>query len=295
MKKTSLLRAALKESDLLCVPVVYDCMTARVAETVGFKAVFMPVSITTMVQIGLPPIGLATASEIINCVKYTADSVNVPLVLSADDGYGGALAAFRTTQEVIRAGAAGMSISDRVSVIKTTVPHNLIQVLSREEYLGKMGAVVEARNNGDKNFVIIARIEAGALLGDDEVIARAKGCIALGVDVILPHSRPKESKFGVRTKEDLKDLYKQIGTPEVMIWGMGPRGFTGQDYRDVGAKMWAPNDSPTDVAQKALFGLYQELYDTEREPAPDGTPARQFSDKIRGMDFWRGIEKKHLP
>jgi hypothetical protein len=80
-----------------------------------------------------------------------------------------------------------------------------------------------------------------------------------------------------------------------MIWGMGPRGFTGQDYRDVGARMWAPNDSPTDIAQKALFGLYQELYDTKKEPVSDGTPVRQFSDKIKGMDYWRGIEKKHLP
>jgi 2-methylisocitrate lyase-like PEP mutase family enzyme len=295
MKKTTLLRMMLKDPEILLVPVVYDCMTARIAETVGFKAVFMPVSITTMMQIGLPPIGLATASEIINCVKYTADAVNVPLILSADDGYGGTLAAYRTTQEVIRAGAAGMSISDRVSVIKTTVPHNLIEVLSRDEYFGKMGAVVEARNNGDKDFVVIARIEAGALLGDEEVIARAKGCLALGVDVILPHSRPKESKFGVRTKADLKELYKKIGAPEAMIWGMGPRGFTGQDYRDVGARMWAPNDSPTDIAQKALFGLYQELYDTKKEPVSDGTPVRQFSDKIKGMDYWRGIEKKHLP
>jgi len=91
VKKTTLLRNALKETEVLMVPVVYDCMSARVAETVGFKAVFMPVSITTMIQIGLPPIGLATASEIINCTKYTADSVNVPLILSADDGYGGTL------------------------------------------------------------------------------------------------------------------------------------------------------------------------------------------------------------
>ena len=295
MKKTTLLRNALKETEILIVPVVYDCMSARIAETVGFKAVFMPVSITTMIQIGLPPIGLATASEIINCTKYTADSVNVPLILSADDGYGGTLAAYRTTQEVIRAGAAGMSISDRVSVIKTTVPHNLIEVLSRDEYFSKMGAVVEARNTYDKDFVVIARIEAGALYGDDEVIARAKGCLELGVDIILPHSRPKESKFGVRTKEELKELFKKIGAPDVMIWGMGPHGFTGKDYKDIGAKMWAPNDSPTDVAQKALFSLYQELYDTECEPPHDVTPTRQFSDKIKGMDFWRGIEKKHLP
>jgi hypothetical protein len=44
-----------------------------------------------------------------------------------------------------------------------------------------------------------------------------------------------------------------------------------------------------------LFNLYQELHDTECEPQRDGTPARQFSDKIKGMEFWRGIEKKHLP
>jgi 2-methylisocitrate lyase-like PEP mutase family enzyme len=248
-----------------------------------------------MMQIGLPPIGLATASEVVRCVKYIADSVNTPLILSADDGYGGALAAYRTTEEVIRAGAAGMSISDRKSVIPTRVPHNLVEVLPRDEYLGKMGAVVEARNSEDKDFVIIARIEAGALLGDEEVVARAKGCVELGVDVILPHSRPAESKFGIRDKETLRQLFKNIGAPEVMIWGMGPRGFTGKDYKDVGAKMWAPNDSPTDAVQRLLFDLYQDLHDTETEPPRPGTPGRQFSNKIRGMDFWRELEKKYVP
>ncbi len=295
MNKTTMLRRLIQEPGIIMVPVVYDCMSTKVAETVGFKAVFMPVSIITIAQLGLPPIGLGWAPEVINCTKYMAESINIPLILSADDGYGGALAAYRTTQEVIRAGAAGISISDRKPVMRTTVAHNMVEVLSQDEYLGKMGAVVEARNEKDKDFIIIARIEAGALLGDEEVVARAKGCVKLGVDVILPHSRPPESKFGVRNKETLRKLFKDIGAPQVPIWGMGPRGFTGKDYAEVGAKMWAPNESPTVAVQNTLFEVYQDFFDNQNDALHQVAAGRQISDNIRGMEFWRELEKKHVP
>jgi 2-methylisocitrate lyase-like PEP mutase family enzyme len=113
---------------------------------VGLKAIFMPPSMASDAQMGLMNIGLATASEIINCAKYMAASVNIPLIVGGDDGYGGALASYRTTQELIKIGAAGIYISDRAHNILARTPHNLVPVLSRKEYLGKMGAVLEARD-----------------------------------------------------------------------------------------------------------------------------------------------------
>ena len=199
MKKTSILRKLLKEPGVVIAPGAYDCLSARIVEKVGFKAVFMSGAGVRDSQLGMPDVGIATASEIINCARYMANSVNIPLIIDADDAYGGALAAYRTTQELIRAGAAGMFIDDQKH--PTKCPFLAIQeVLPRDEYYGKIGAVLKARNKEDKDFVVIARIDAAATLGDEELLVRAKACVKLGVDVILPHMIPPTSKFKERHK-----------------------------------------------------------------------------------------------
>ena len=134
MKKTTMLRRLLKEPGVVIAPGAYDCLSARIVEKVGFKAVFMSGAGIRDSQLGMPDVGIATASEIINCARYMANSVDIPLIVDADDAYGGALAAYRTTQELIRAGAAGMFIDDQKH--PTKCPFLGIQeVLPRDEYL----------------------------------------------------------------------------------------------------------------------------------------------------------------
>ena len=294
MKKTTMLRKLFKEPGFVSLPVVYDAISARVAETVGFKALFMAVSASSDANLGLPGLGLATATEVIYFAKCTANSVNVPLIVNVDDGFGGALGAFRTTEELIRAGAAAIYLSDRKPVIPARVPHNMLEVLPRAEYLGKMGAIVEARNGMDKDFLIFARIDAGALNGDDEVVARAKALVKMGVDVIVPHQRPPQSKYGIRDKAIMKKLFKQIGAPKVWIWGMGPHGTTIEDYVEAGAKMCMPDASAIGAVKDALFKTYQDLYDFGPAYSTE-TSGRELSDKLRGHKFWHELEEKYVP
>lgn len=117
MKKTTTLRKLLEKPGFVSLPVVYDALSARVAETVGFKVLFMPVSSTSDAQLGLPGLGLATATELMYFAKCIVSSVNVPLIVNMDDGFGGALGAFRTTEELIKTGAAAIYLSDRKPVI----------------------------------------------------------------------------------------------------------------------------------------------------------------------------------
>jgi methylisocitrate lyase len=296
MKKTTMLRELLKGPGCLTIPGAYDCLSARCVEATGFKAVFMTGAGIRDAQLGIPDIGLATASEVINIVKYMANSVTIPLIVDADDGFGDKVTAYRTTQNIIRAGAAGMFISDRAPFILPTAPHGVVEVLTRDEYLDKMGVVLDARNNEDKDFVISARIDAGATIGDEEVVARAKACTELGVDVIMVHFRPAESKFGERDKATLKKLYKKIGAPEVLIWAYGPHNFTAKDYEDVGAKFWVPGRI-TFVAAEALLNFYQRIHDTGEfpvytfAPAPEGLGGDNLQ-KLRGLDFWSELENK---
>ena len=294
MKKTTMLRKLFEEPGFVSLPVVYHAISARVAETVGFKALFMAVSASSDANLGLPGLGLATATEVIYFAKCTANSVNVPLIVNVDDGFGGALGAFRTTEELIRAGAAAIYLSDRKPVIPARVPHNMLEVLPRAEYLGKMGAIVEARNGMDKDFLIFARIDAGALNGDDEVVARAKALVKMGVDVIVPHQRPPQSKYGIRDKAIMKKLFKQIGAPKVWIWGMGPHGTTIEDYVEAGAKMCMPDASAIGAVKDALFKTYQDLYDFGPAYSTE-TSGRELSDKLRGHKFWHELEEKYVP
>jgi len=297
MKKSTLLRKSLKEPGLLIVPAAYDCLSARCVEAVGFKAVFQTGAGLRDAVLGMPDIGMATASEVVNNARYMADSVNIPLIVDADDAFGAMLSAYRTTRDLIRAGASGMFISDRAPFILATEPHSLVEVLPREEYYGKMRAAVEVRDKEDKDFVLVARIDSGAKLGDEEVIIRAKECLKLGVDVILPHFRPPESKFGERNKENLKALYKQIGAPDVWIWGMGPHTSTAKDYEDVGAKLWVTGRI-TNIVSNAIIDFYAKFKETGKFPieafdaAPPG-PMGERLQELRKLDFWSEVEKRN--
>jgi methylisocitrate lyase len=295
MKKTTLLRKSLSEPGVLVVPAVYDCLSARIVEAIGFKSAILASSMTGDAQFGLPPIGLPTATEVVNLAGYIADAVEIPLIVEAEDGFGGALAAYRATREFIKKGIAGIVISDRKHTMLVRAPHNLVEVLPIEEYLGKMGAIIEARNKEDRDFVVIARIDAGAVIGDEEAIARAKACVKLGVDIIQPQTPPAQATFKEKDKEGLRQLYKAMDAPETAIWGMGPPGFTAKDCEEIGAKMWVPKYSPRSAVVQALAGVYQEVYDTgDYKPQP-GTLGAEISKKMRGSAAWREMENKFVP
>jgi len=293
-----MLRELLKEPGILIAPHAFDCNTAACIEYVGFKAMFMCSAGIRNTEFGFP-YGLITATEAINSLRNMMNSIHLPLIFDAEDGFGGAISAYRTAQDLIRLGIAGMFLNDQKHPYKG--PGLAIQqVIPRDEYLGKIGAVLEARDKEDKDVVIVARIEAGSTMGDEEVVERAKACLKLGVDVILPQARLPQSKFGVRSKEEIKQLYKAIGAPEVRIWGMGSQGaaadFAAKDWEDIGAKIWAPG--PLNGAlMKLAIELLQTLHDngTIKGYNPQRGPSKQFLQQVEGLDFWEGLEKKYVP
>ena len=300
MRKSTLLRKLLKEPGLFVAPGVYDCLSAGCAEDVGFKAVFMCTAGVRNAEFGFS-VGIITSTEAINSLRNMMNSIHVPVIFDAEVGFGGPLDAYRTVQELIRIGVAGISLNDQTHPYKGSPQGRSApkEVISRGEFLDKMGAVLDARNKLDKDVLIVSRIEAGSTLGDDEVIERARACIKLGVDVILPQSRSPQSKFGVRTREEIQQLYKAIGAPEVLIWGIGGYGiaadFTAKDWEDIGAKIWAPG--PLNAAVKKLVrDLLQVLHDTGTIDGytPRSGAEPQLKRKPSSTDFWEDLEKKYV-
>ena len=295
MKKTTMLRNVLKKPGLLVVPCAYDCISARMAQSVGFEVLFMTGHGIRESQLGLPDIGIATATEVVNIIRNMVNSVDIPLIVDADDGYGGALSAYRTTQETIRAGAAGMFIDDQKHPTKGP-SWGIQEVLPRDEYLGKLGAVLEARDKEDKDFVICARTDAAPTLGAEEMLARVKACIELGVDMVLPQSMeyivPKDKESA---KEAFSKYYKAMGAPDVLIWGVGPSSFIAKDYEEIGAKLWVPGN-PIPVVSQTLIDLYKGLKDTGtlKGFSPPGLPPRSYFSKLEGVEVWNELEKKYV-
>jgi methylisocitrate lyase len=295
MKKTKILRNLLKESGFLVLPCAYDCISARMAQSVGFKALFMTGHGIRESQLGLPDIGIATATEVVNITRNMVNSVNIPLIVDGDDGYGGALSAYRTTQEIIRVGAAGMFIDDQKHPTKGP-SWGTQEVLPREEFLGKMRAVLEARNQEDRDFVICARTDSAPVLGAEEMLARVKACVELGVDMVLPQSIESiVPKTSGSVKEAFKQYYKAMGAPNVFIWGSGPSSFIAKDYEEIGAKLWVPGN-PIPVISQTLINLYKGLYDTGTLDtfSPPGLPSRAYFNKLEGVEFWNELEKKYV-
>ena len=174
MKSTTKLRELLKGDEIIVTPGVYDCLTARLAETVGFTAVKLLGNVTCGSLLGLPDLGLIGLNEMANHAKNVAAAVGIPVMVDADTGYsGGPLGIARTIKEFERAGVAGLGMEDQVTPKKCALIPGGTPVVPIKEQVRKLQAAVEARE--DPDFVISARTDAESVNGLDDALKRIKG------------------------------------------------------------------------------------------------------------------------
>jgi len=188
----SRLRALLNGPEMAVAPFVYDCLQARLAERAGFKAVYMT-GFGTAAARGFPDLGLLTMGEMVDNVRALARSVDIPLICDADTGYGEAINVQRTIREYEDAGAAALHIEDQVWPKRCGFLEGK-QVIPLENMAAKLRAALDARR--DPDLVIIARTDALAPLGWEEVTRRARAYRAAGADLIFVD--------GIKTLDDLK-------------------------------------------------------------------------------------------
>ena len=179
MTTASALRDLLAQPRLIVAPGAYDAISGRAIEAAGFPAVYMTGS-GTAASLGFPDFGLLTMSEMVENAGVIARSVSVPVIADADTGYGNELNVTRTVREYESRGIAAIHIEDQVSP-KRCGHLDGKEVVSRTEFVSKIRAAVEARR--DRQFVIIARTDARAVVGMDEAIARANEALDAGADV----------------------------------------------------------------------------------------------------------------
>jgi methylisocitrate lyase len=191
-------QAILDRHGTVVFPGVYDTLSAKLAERAGFPMAFISGYSVSATAIGEPDLGLLTQTEIVERARRVCKSVNIPIIVDADTGYGNPLNVIRTVRELIDAGAAGCFLEDQQWPKKCGHMRGK-RVIDREEYLDKVRAAVDTR--GDADFFIVARTDALAAVSLDEAIARVSEARGVGADasfVEAPNSLDEMAQIGRR-------------------------------------------------------------------------------------------------
>ena len=198
------LRMMLKSNKPLVIPGVYDAIGAKIAEKVGFEAMFQTGYGTSATLFGMPDYGFIGATETLDNARRICRAVSVPVIVDSDTGYGNALSVWKLVKELESAGASGIFLEDQ-RWPKRCGHMQGKEVIAQEEYTEKLGAAVDARQS--KDFIIVARTDARATEGLDAAIERGLQNKKTGADAVFIEAP--------RSLEEMKIIGKAINAPLV--------------------------------------------------------------------------------
>lgn len=190
------LKTRLLDRDILVAPGVYDGLTAALAESAGFEALYLSGAAVAYTRLGRPDIGLTTSSEMADTMTMIADRTALPVIIDADTGFGNALNAQRTMRLYERAGASALQVEDQ-TFPKRCGHLSDKSLIPAAEMAGKVAAMADARQSGET--LIIARTDAIAVEGFAAAIDRAEAYLEAGADVLFieaPQSRDQLTGIG---------------------------------------------------------------------------------------------------
>ena len=198
------LKNMLESKKPLVIPGVYDALGAKIAQKVGFDAMFQTGYGTSATLFGMPDYGFIGAAETVDNARRICRAVTVPVIVDSDTGYGNALSVWKLVKELESAGASGIFLEDQ-KWPKRCGHMQGKEVVSQEEYTEKLSAAIDAREN--KDFIIVARTDARATEGLDEAIERGKQNKKTGADAVFVEAP--------RSIDEMKKIGKEINAPLV--------------------------------------------------------------------------------
>ena len=282
MKK---LRNLIKREGPFVIPGVYDAITAKIAEKVGFEAMFQTGYGTSATLFGMPDFGFIGATETIDNARRICRSVSVPVIVDSDTGYGNALSVWKLVKELEVAGAAGIFLEDQ-KWPKRCGHMQGKDVITQEEYTEKLSAAIDAREN--KDFIIVARTDARATQGLDAAIERAKQNKKTGADVIFVEA-PKSF-------EEMKTIGQEIRAPLVanMIEGGATPLKSAEELYGIGYKIILYPLSVLYANTFASMNILKELKNSgnTKKYKQKIVNFDQFNDIVELSKF-RNMEKKY--
>ena len=206
-RMTTRLRTMVRRGQFLELPATYDPLTARIAESAGFRTLYNGGFVTGGKSCISEP--LLTMSEQIATAGEIAKSVNVPLVMDAGAGWGEPLHTMRSVRECIRAGIAGIHIEDQLYPKRAHYHTYVVHNIPREEFVDKIRLACVQRDESDRDFIIIARSDAARVTGLKEAIDRVNAAARVGADMGLVFPRNHAEAVATPKRAKLPMVYVQ--------------------------------------------------------------------------------------
>jgi carboxyvinyl-carboxyphosphonate phosphorylmutase len=236
---------------------VFDPLSARIAEDLGFEVSMFAGSIASLTVLGAPDVIVLTLTEFADQAHRICRAGSLPLLCDADHGYGNALNVMRTVEELETAGVAALSIED-TALPQPFGSQGKAQLLSIEEGVGKMRAALEART--DPGLVIAGRTSAASITGVADAIARVQAYAAAGVDAVF--------LVGVKTRSDLDAIAAAISLP-LILGGAGKELLDLPYLAERGVRVCLQGHQPFMAAVRAVHDTLKALR--------EGTPAERLA------------------
>jgi 2-methylisocitrate lyase-like PEP mutase family enzyme len=215
----------LKKKELIVAPGVFDGISAKIADRMGFECLYMTGYGVVASHLGLPDAGIATYTEMCGRVAQLAGITQTPLVADGDTGYGGLLNVRQTVRGYEAAGACAIQLEDQEFPKKCG--HMLgRRVIAREDMAAKIKVAADSRDSRD--FLIIARTDARTTLGLDEALRRAETYLRAGADLLFVESP--------ESVEEMQRIGKTFDVPLVanMVEGGRTPVLTAKELQDIG-------------------------------------------------------------
>jgi len=245
-KPREALRSILAGSACVRPGSVYDAISIRLAEDIGFEVGMFGGSVASLAVLGDPDIALITLTELAEQMRRMSRASALPVLVDADHGYGNALNVRRTVQELETAGAAGLTIED--TLLPQAYGQAKTQLISLGEGVGKMKAALDGR--GDPSLVIVGRTGAASITSLDDTIARARAYEAAGVDALF--------FTGIKTRSELEAIAAATTLP--MVLGGAPEEMSDLDYlAQKRVRIALQGHAPIGAATQAVYETLKAL------------------------------------
>jgi methylisocitrate lyase len=243
-------RAALEAERPLQIAGTINAYTALLAGRAGFKAIYLSGAGVANASFGLPDLAMTTLSDVCEDIRRITHASDLPLLVDADTGWGGAFMIARTIAEMSRAGAAGCHLEDQVA-IKRCGHRPGKALVETSEMCDRIRAAVDGRENNE--FVIMARTDAHAVEGQQAALDRAGAYVEAGADMIFAEA--------LMTLEEYRQFTDAIKVPvlaNLTEFGKTPL-FTTAELAEVGVQMALYPLSAFRAMSKAALQVYETV------------------------------------
>jgi methylisocitrate lyase len=243
-------RAAVALERPLQVVGAINAYVARMAAACGFRALYISGGGVAANSLGVPDLGISTLDDVLIDIRRITDACDLPVLVDADTGWGGAFNIARTVKSFIKFGAAGLHIEDQVQA-KRCGHRPGKEVVSKQEMVDRVKAAVDART--DDQFVVMARTDALAVEGIDKAIERAVACVEAGADMIFPEAMTELAMY-----QRFKDAVKVPVLANITEFGHTPL-YTREELATVGVDIVLHCCSAYRAMNAAALATYQAI------------------------------------